>query len=435
MPIPGKLLFNLLWLLLLIALPTLYWPEHLILWWGVLSGCGLLLLLDVLLLYAVPVPTIERKVPQHLSVGCWQKVKLRLHNPVHRRIRLEIFDHYPTDAECEGLPYQLKLPADGWHELHYRIRPTERGEQHFSGVQLHLYSPLGFWQRDRMVELPELVRVYPNFTAIAKYVLLATDNRASQMGIRKRRRRGEGLDFHQLRKFREGDSLRQIDWKSTARLRRPITREYQDERDQEVIFLLDCGQRMLAKDSELSHFDHTLNAMLLLTYIAVRQGDAVGLTSFGGVQRWLKPAKGRGTVNRLLNALYDLQPTLQVPDYFEAANTLLARQKKRALVIILTNLRDQDNEDLIPAVRTLRRRHLVLLVSLQEQAILETLNRPVKKFDDAVRNAATHHYQADRRKAIEQLHAQGIDSLDVTPESLSVELINRYLEIKSGGRL
>lgn len=434
-PIPGKPLFYLLWLLLAAALPTFAGPEFLPYWSGIAGFSGALLLLDVTRLYFVPVPKTERQVPGHLSVGRWQKVKLRLHNPGGRPIRLEVFDHYPTGADLEGLPHLLNLPADGWGEFHYRIRPTERGEWRFLRVQYHLHSPWGFWKRNRQTELEDVVRVYPNFAAIAKYTLLAADNRASQMGIRKRRRRGEGLDFHQLRKFREGDSLHQIDWKTTARLLRPIAREYQDERDQEIIFLLDCGQRMLAKDSELSHFDYTLNAMLLLAYVAVRQGDAVGLITFGGEQRWLKPAKGRGNVNRLLNALYDLQPTHQVPDYFEAANGLMARQKKRALVILLTNLRDQDNEDLIPSIRALRRRHLVLLASLQERAILDALGKPVRGFEDAVRIAATHHYQADRRRAIEQLHAQGIDSLDVTPESLSVELVNRYLEIKSGGRL
>ena len=434
-PIPGKPLFYLLWLLLALALPASFWPELLPYWWGLAGLSSALLLLDVIRLYFVPVPKAERKVPGHLSVGRWQKVKLRLHNPGRRLMRLEVFDHYPTNADLEGLPQVLTLPADGWSECHYRIRPTERGEWRFVGVQHHLLSPWGFWKHNRQTELESVVRVYPNFAAITKYMLLATDNRVSQMGIRKRRRRGEGLDFHQLRKFREGDSLHQIDWKTTARLHKPIAREYQDERDQEVIFLLDCGQRMLAKDSELSHFDHTLNAMLLLAYVAVRQGDAVGLITFGGEQRWLKPAKGRNNINRLLNALYNLQPTHQVPDYFEAANGLMARQKKRALVILLTNLRDQDNEDLIPAVRALRRRHLVLLASLQEQAILDTLEKPVREFEDAVRVAATHHYQADRRRAIEQLHAQGIDSLDVIPESLSVELVNRYLAIKSGGRL
>jgi len=434
-PIPGKSLFKLLWLLLILALPTALWPELLPFWWGLLGFCGLLLLLDLLLLCFMPIPTIERKVPGRLPLGCWQKISLRLHNTAQRAVQLTLFDHYPTNADMEGLPKLLTLPANGWGECHYRIRPTERGECCFPHVQLHLHAPFGLWRKEHHTGPKDRVRVYPNFATIAQYVLLAMDNRASQMGIRKCRRRGEGLDFHQLRDFREGDSLHQIDWKTTARLHRPITREYQDERDQEIIFLLDCGQRMLAKDSALSHFDHTLNAMLLLTYVAVRQGDAVGLTTFGGEQRWLKPSKGRSTVNRLLNILYDIQPTTQAPDYFEATKNLLIRQKKRALVIILTNLRDQDNEDLIPAVHALRRRHLVLLISLQEQAILDALERPIQKFEDAIQVAATHHYQADRHCAIKQLHAQGIDSLDVTPELLSVALVNRYLDIKSGGRL
>ena len=434
-PLPGIPLFRLLWLLLALALPTAFWPGLLPYWRGLAGFGGVVALLDLLRLCFVPVPTAQRRVPGHLSAGRWQKVRLRLHNPGRRSMRLEVFDHYPAGAGLEGLPHSISLPAGGWGGFHYRIRPTERGEWRFPRIQYRLHSPWGLWKRNHEAGLEHVVRVYPDFAAVAKYMLLAGDNRVGQMGVRKRRRRGEGLDFHQLRKFREGDSLRQIDWKTTSRLRQPIAREYQDERDQEIVFLLDCGQRMLAKDSELSHFDHSLNAMLLLAYVALRQGDAVGLITFGGPRRWLKPAKGRNNVNRLLNALYDLQPTHQVADYLEAAKGLMARQKKRALVILVTNLRDQDNEDLVPAVRALRRRHLVLLASLQERAILDMLEKPVRQFEDAVRIAAAHHYQADRRRAIERLHAQGIDSLDVTPESLSVELVNRYLDIKAGGRL
>jgi uncharacterized protein (DUF58 family) len=255
------------------------------------------------------------------------------------------------------------------------------------------------------------------------------------MGVRRQVRRGQGLEFHQLREYRQGDSLRQIDWKNTARLRRPIAREYQDERDQEVVVLIDCSRRMLARDGELSHFDLTLNACLLLTYVALRQGDAVGLGTFGGARRWLKPTKGRDHLTRVLNTLYDLHPTTGAPDFTEAVHGLLRRQRKRALVVLLTNLRDEDNGDLGPAVQVLGRRHLVLVVNLLERALDAALERPVDGFEQALRAAAIHLYQADQRRALDRLTALGVERLDIAPEDLSVELVNRYLEIKAGGRL
>ena len=138
-----------------------------------------------------------------------------------------------------------------------------------------MFSVLGLWKKNIIQPLKSEVRNYPNFSSVMKYSLLATDQRLNQMGILKKRRRGEGLNFHQLREYRDGDSLRQIDWNATARTHKLISRDYQEERDQQIIFLVDCGRRMLAHDDQLSHFDHTLNAILLLSHVALRQGDAV----------------------------------------------------------------------------------------------------------------------------------------------------------------
>lgn len=298
-----------------------------------------------------------------------------------------------------------------------------------------MLSPLQLWWRDLKLPVESETRVYPNFAAVAQYALMATDHHLSHMGILKKRRRGEGQDFHQLREYREGDSLRQIDWKATARMHKPISREYQDERDQEIIFLLDCGHRMLAKDDTLSHFDHTLNAMLLLTYVALRQGDAVGMGSFAGESRWLPAHKGQHNVQHMLNALYDLQPTPQAPDYAQAATELLVRQKKRALVILLTNLRDEDLDDLLPALHLLRKRHLVLLASMREQAIDRALEEPVDNLEDALHKAAVQHYLQTREATLERIKAAGVRCLDAAPPDLSVNLINHYLDIKRSGAL
>ncbi|MCK5813231.1 MAG: DUF58 domain-containing protein, partial [Cocleimonas sp.] len=248
-------------------------------------------------------------------------------------------------------------------------------------------------------------------------------------------RRGEGQDFHQLREYRQGDALRQIDWKATARSLKLISREYQDERDQEIIFMLDCGHRMLAKDDELSHFDHTLNAILLLSYVALRQGDAVGLGTFSGESRWIPPRKGYHTIQQILNTVYDLQPSSESPDFSKAATDLMIRHKKRALIVVLTNIRDEDSDDLLPAINLLRKRHLVLVSSLREKAIDNVLQQPIKKLPDAILNAATHQYLQHRKKAFEKLLHNGTSALETTPDHLSVELINAYLNIKSSGVL
>ncbi len=435
MPVPARGLFVLLAAALAAAVPASLAPELYRAWAGLL-GAGLgLALLDAVRLWLSPVPELRREVAGSLALGRWQRVDLRLVPRGTARLRLEVFDHHPPGFETEHMPRTLGLEPGQEAAIWYRLHPTERGEHRFSGVQLRVHSPWSLWKRSVFLPLEQRVRVYPNFGLVTKYMLLAGDDRLGQMGVHRRIRRGQGLEFHQLREYRQGDSIRQIDWKNSARLRRLIAREYQEERDQELVVLLDCSRRMRARDQGISHFDACLNAVLLLSYVALRQGDGVGLATFGGEQRWLPPAKGRGDLRRLLDSVYDLEPSNRVPDYLEASATLLAKQRKRALIILLTNLRDEDADDLGPAVRALGRRHLVLVVNLREPALEAALEHPVRAFEDALRTAAVHVYRRDQREALKRLRAQGVEHLDLAPQKLSVELVNCYLEIKAGGRL
>ncbi len=433
--LPARRSFYLLGLNALLALLGSIFPVLLPVW---LAGLGLSLLvwlLDAVLMLPAPPLTVVRNLPSTLPVGIRHTADLSVTNHGQRPLQVEAYEHYPQSFEVRGMPLRFPLAAGQFAQPAYTLKPLQRGKHVFAGVQLRILSRLQLWWRDSQLPVVSEVRVYPNFAAISQYALLATDNHLSQMGIIKRRRRGEGQDFHQLREYRPGDSLRQIDWKASARLSKPISREYQDERDQEVFFLLDCGHRMQAKDGELSHFDHTLNAILLLSYVALKQGDAVGLGTFGGAQRWLRPKKGQTSLNQILNALYDLQATPQAPDYSQAATELLVRQKKRALVILISNLRDEDTDDLLPALHLLRKRHLLLFASMREQALDQQLQQPVDNLEDALEQAATEHYLHLRQQTLEKVRAAGAQSIDVPPTELSTQLINRYLNIKRSGSL
>jgi uncharacterized protein (DUF58 family) len=173
----------------------------------------------------------------------------------------------------EGLPRTIELLPGTAAEFSYRVRAVRRGEARFAPAEILRRSVLGLWLRRERSGEASSVRIYPNFAAVAGFTLHAMEGRLQLMGIRRKRRRGEGFDFRQLRDFQLGDTLRQVDWKATSRRQRPISREYQEERDQQILFLVDCGRRMRAMDGELAHFDHCLNAVLLVAYLALRQGD------------------------------------------------------------------------------------------------------------------------------------------------------------------
>jgi uncharacterized protein (DUF58 family) len=281
-----------------------------------------------------------------------------------------------------------------------------------------------------------MTRVYPDFARLYGSQLPAVDAFPGQIGVRQHPRRGMGQEFHQLREFREGDSLRQIDWKATARQRTPIAREYQDERDQQIVFLLDCGRGMRNQDGDLSHFDHALNACLLLSHIALRQGDAVGLSTFAAeVDRHLPPLKGQGQLRRLLDTTYDLNPTRRPADYARAVQQLLARQNKRAFVVLLTNLRDEEDEDLLGAAKRMSKRHRVLVVSLREEMLDRVPHSGVQTYDDALTYCATVDLVNARAALQHRLVAQGVPVLDARPGEVGPKLIARYLSLKKAGTL
>ncbi|GAB3388130.1 DUF58 domain-containing protein [Azotobacter armeniacus] len=406
------------------------------LWWGLLLALLLLAGLDAVWLHWRPSPRLRRRLPGHLPQGRWSEVHLSLEHDYRLALSVEIFDHLPAGMAGEPLPLRLKLLPGVHTECSYRIRPLERGHFRFLRCEIALPSLLGLWQGRRHLELPGETRVYPDFTRLYRAQLMAVDTWLGRLGVRQLPRRGLGQDFHQLREFRDGDTLRQLDWKATARKHTPIVREYHDERDQQILFLLDCGRHMRSRDGELAHFDHALDACLLLTYVALRQGDAVGLATLAGEQdRYLAPAKGGAQLNILLNTVHDLQTTRRPADFAAATDLLLRRQRRRALVVILSNLRDEDDGELPTAVRRLARRHRVLVASLREEVLDRLCRMPVENHADAVAYCGTVDYLNTRAALHERLAAAGIPLLDVRPAELGPELVGRYLAWKRAGVL
>ncbi|KAF1053383.1 MAG: hypothetical protein GAK43_01440 [Stenotrophomonas maltophilia] len=406
------------------------------LWWVLLAALVLIALLDARWLTRLPSPRLERVLKGNLPLGRWSEIRLHLHHDFRQRVHVDLFDHVPPAMECELLPLRAELRPGEQTQLGYRVRPLARGHFVFPRCEISLPSPLRLWRGWRYLEHSGETRVYPDFARIYGAELSAVDHWLNRIGVRSGQRRGLGLEFHQLREFREGDTLRQIDWKATARKGTPIAREYQDERDQQILFLLDCGRHMRSQDGDLSHFDHALNASLLLAYIALRQGDAVGLMTFAGEQtRHLPPTKGTTQLNALLNATYDLQSSQRPADYSAAVQSVLSRQKRRALVVLVTNLRDEDDDELVASVRRLSRQHRVLIANLREEVLDALRQAPVHGYDDALNYCGALDYLNARAGLHERLLAHGVPVLDARPSELGPELVGRYLSWKRAGAL
>ena len=406
--------------------------------WSYELLCVLALLvaaLDAWLLLQVPTPTVMRQLSAVMPVGVEQQVTLRLQAAGSWPVRLDIHDGHPGAWAVRGLPRDVSIEPGAETSLSYRIRPETRGIFEFAGCDLRLHSPWRMWRRLRRVPVRDEVRVYPNFAPLARLAWVGAERASHVVGAHLQRRRGEGTEFQQLREYRIGDALRQIDWKASQRARRWISRDYQDERNQHVMLLLDTGRRMLARDGALTHFDHVLDAALLLAYIALRQGDAVGLLTTSDDLRYLAPHRGIGTIDTILNTVFDLAAQPVATDYLEAAKQLQARQPRRSLVLILTNARDEDIGDLLLAVRLLKRRHVVCVASLREDVLDRALQTVVGTMEDAIRVTATLDYLAQRQQTHAVLRSEGVDVLDVTCRELPAALVQHYLAVKRAARL
>lgn len=403
-------------------------------WWWALAIFLLLTLLDGIWRNTKAI-SAERMVPGSFAVGVGNKVSIQIANSATSKRWVTVFDHYPDQIQTQGLPITVSVAPQLATEINYWAHPSKRGDARFGAIDCRIRSRFGLWQFQVRFDAQQKVNVYPNFTAITLFEQLGQGQQMNQLGIHLMQRRGQGMDFHQLREYRDGDTSRQIDWKASSRVQKIISRDYQDERDQDIVFLLDCGRRMRTKDDELSHFDHCLNSLLLVSYVALKQGDAVGFLSFAGTHRWLSPIKGQTSINVILNSVYDLHSSTETSDMVEAATELMTRHRKRALVIVLTNVREEDREDLVAATRLLGQKHLVMVASLREKFMDEVIETPVQDFEAGLVYSQTTKILAERRKLLEYLRNKGVVIADSIPQKMHIQLVNEYWALKRSGKI
>ena len=385
---------------------------------------------------------LQRQLPRAFAVGRTVTLRLTLANPGASTYRGRLFELSDPTLRMPDMPLRFNIPPRSGETLEFSMTPTERGLKRFAGAQLLLRSPLGLLDWNLRIGGAEARRVFPNFEDQAAFAWLAGERRLTEIGIKSVRRRGSGTDFDQLVEYRPGDPIRHVDWKATLTHHRPISRKYQDDRDQRLMFLLDCGRRMRADDTQqgigATHFDQALNALMLLAFVALRVGDSVGAMTLGTSDMQAKrfaPRKGRQSLNALMAELGDVEPTPTFSDYARTAADLLGAQRKRALVVLITNCRDEDAPELAAALTLLRTRHLVVLANLREQIVGQIARQPLRNLDDGLQVAAALEYEAARGEMLRRLASTGAITIDCEPQRLGVELVNKYTALKRAGAI
>ncbi len=407
------------------------WPLTILL--SVDAALGLIVLVDLLSLPRRNALSVERSAGRVASLRKPHRVTLTLLNHARRPLHVDVRDGVPHELHPEPAEFRRRLAARSRCSFSYELRAGRRGAFSIAEVHLRLRSWLGLWQRQLVYPVETAVSVYPDMQQLHQYALLARTNRLNLLGVRRTRRIGQDHDFERLRDYTVDDNYKHIDWRSTARRRKLTVRDYQASQSQRIVFLLDCGRMMTSQAEGISLLDHGLNALLMLSFVALRQGDSVGMITFSDEIHSFVPARsGMQQMNRLLHASFDRFPQLTESRYDQAFRYLASHCRQRSLVVLITNVIDEVNATQIERyLSNLVGRHLPLGVMLRERQLFDAVEIERPNEDQLWQAAAAADILTWRHQVLSDLQSKGVLALDVFPEGMTAPLVNRYLEVKA----
>ena len=393
---------------------------------------------------------VARLMPRRFMIGEENEVQLHLtvtntRGNEKRRLRQPTFtikDEYPPQLELRGerlLIAKTKRTRSGevHGEVGYKLYAASRGNYEFGGVMLRWRSPWGLVIKQAQVAAAENVKVYPNINEAKRHELYARRNRQLMSGMRLTRLRGQGREFESMRDYVVGDELRHVSWTATARRGKLTTRQYQIERNQSIVVMIDAGRLMTSRIENLSKLDHAINAALAIGYVATSGGDNVGLLVFNRqVVSYLPPQRGHAQLAAMTEALYNVKAQMIEPSYGRAFQYLAQNCKRRSLVVILTDLVDRDaSAELLAYTAALLPRHLPLIVTIGDNDLRALVAEEPKVVADVYKQSVAEELLQQREEALARITQLGGLALDVPAGQLSFQLVNKYLEVKERGLL
>ncbi|MFV9503894.1 MAG: DUF58 domain-containing protein [Oscillochloridaceae bacterium umkhey_bin13] len=380
---------------------------------------------------------LERIHEPRLSLGAANLITLILANATPRPVRFVLRDEYPHEFPADATMLHGQIAPYDVAEARYHVRPLRRGDYAFGAVVVRYTGPLGLVQRQARYDLSAPVKVYPNLLELRKYDLLARKGLLRELGLRASRERGPGGEFERLRDYTPDDEFRRISWKATARRGKPIAAEYETERSQQVICVLDCGRLMAPPVGDLMRLDYAVNTALMLSYVAGLRGDQVGLLAFSDqVRHYLAPRRGKPQFQLILEQLYKLQPEAVEADHGVALSYLAQRQRRRALMVVFTDLATPEAaEPLVTHLTRLARHHLPLCVTVSDPFLSRAAGQAVPDPTALYRRAVAEGLLDERRALLERLQRGGVLTVDVPADRLSAGVVSTYLRLKAQGRL
>lgn len=411
-----------------------YWLSPLFVVGKVLLALFLLILLtEIVMLYWRRGIQARRSCSDRFSNGDDNVVRVHIDNAFPYKVKVEVIDEIPFVFQRRDICFKATVDAKDSTTIEYKLKPKERGVYGFGNIRTFATVGLGMVSRRFTTKAKRDVKVYPSYLMLRQYELLAMSNNLQELGIKKIRRVGHNTDFEQIKEYVQGDDYRTINWKASARRHALMVNVYQDERSQNIYNVIDRGRVMQQAFDGMTLFDYAINASLVLSYVAIRKDDKAGLITFDErFETFIPASKQSGQMETLMDSLYAQKTSFGETDYFSLCVHVDKHINRRSLLVLYTNFSDMVSmRRQMSYLQQLARKHVVLVVFFLDKEQQEFIDTPAVDVEDYYRHVIAEKFSYEKRLIVSTLRQNGIYSLLTTPDQLSVNIINKYLELKA----
>ena len=415
-----------------------FWLTPLYAWVWVLSILLLLVFLfDLVAVFKSKGISAERILPEKFSNSDENPVLVTLTNSFPFRVNIEIIDELPVQFQKRDFSRKLVIGPGETLQFEYFLRPVERGEYFFGNLNVYAASRIGLVKRRFSFQKEQMVKVYPSFIQMKKYDFLAIDNRISQVGLKKIRKIGHTMEFEQIKDYVPGDDVRTINWKASAKQGNLMTNQFQDEKSQPVYSVIDVSRTMKMPFNNLKLLDYAINSALAFSNIAFKKKDKVGLLSFSNKLGTLLPAAGKPShLISLLEALYNINTAFLDSDFGSLYAHIKRRITQRSLLMLYTNFEHISSlERQLPYLVAISRKHLLVVIFFENTELNQLIEKPAETLPEVIDQTIAEDFSYQKRLMVKELQKHGIQTILTRPEDLSMNTINKYLELKARGML
>ncbi|WP_420388286.1 DUF58 domain-containing protein [Roseivirga sp.] len=395
-----------------------------------------LVLIDIMLLFRVKKGlSATRFTPEKFSNGDQNPIRIFIQNHYQFKTQLKVIDEVPDQFQMREANFDISIAPVESKAINYELRPVKRGEYHFGRVNIFARSPIGFISRRFQFAEPVMIPVYPSYIQMRKYELLAISNQLTLQGVKKIRRLGHNQEFEQIKEYVSGDDFRTINWKATARKGQLMVNNYQDERSQQVYCLIDKSRVMQMPFEGLSLLDYAINATLALTNIIIKKDDKAGMITFQHKVSTVIPASKRNKQMQLIQeSLYNQKTAYKEADYSRLFVAVKRKLTQRSLLLLFTNFESMAAlERQLPYFSNLAKNHVLVVVFFENTELKELLESKPKSVKDIYYKTIAEKYAHEKKLIVKELRKYGIYSVLTPPQNLTINTINKYLELKSRG--